>query len=194
MSTPVSPNRVLDFLGRVFIAAVFVNALPGKFTDFAGNAARIASKGIPEPLANVLLFAAILVLIAGSILLVFGADTILGASLLLVFLVPTTLVFYASPFQAVPFLMNLALIGGLILAITRSTANPAPNFRKVRAKAFDSIRSMTSAGCALSVQATKNPHALVGVMDRCSELHSSKTLHIGEPGWVSQISSSTLSR
>ena len=70
MSTPVSPSRVLDFLGRVFIAAVFVNALPGKFTDFAGNAARIASKGIPEPLANVLLFAAILVLIAGSILLV----------------------------------------------------------------------------------------------------------------------------
>jgi len=140
MSTPVSPNRVLDFLGRVFIAAVFVNALPGKFTDFSGNAARIASKGIPEPLANVLLFAAILVLIAGSILLVFGADTILGASLLLVFLVPTTLVFYASPFQVVPFLMNLALIGGLILAITRSTANPAPNFRKVRAKAFDSIR------------------------------------------------------
>ena len=88
MSTPVSPNRVLDFLGRVFIAAVFVNALPGKFTDFAGNAARITSKGIPEPLANVLLFAAILVLIAGSILLVFGADTILGASLLLVFLCP----------------------------------------------------------------------------------------------------------
>ena len=36
--------------------------------------------------------------------------------------------------------MNLALIGALILAITRSTANPAPNFRKVRAKAFDSIR------------------------------------------------------
>ena len=140
MSTPVSPNRVLDFLGRVFIAAVFVNALPGKFTDFAGNAARIASKGIPEPLANVLLFAAILVLIAGSILLVFGADTILGASLLLVFLVPTTLVFYASPFQAVPFLMNLALIGGLILAITRSTPNAAPNFRQVRAKAFDCFR------------------------------------------------------
>lgn len=129
-----------DALGRVLMAAVFVNALPSKLTDFAGTAAFIASKGIPAPLAAVLLACAIAVLIAGSVLLVFGRNTILGASLLLVFLVPTTLVFYASPFQAVPFLMNLALIGGLILAITRSTANPAPNFRKVRAKAFDSIR------------------------------------------------------
>ena len=139
MSTPVSPSRALDFLGRVFLAAVFVRALPGKLTDFAANAGFIASKGIPGPLANVLLFAAILVLIAGSVLLVFSGDTILGASLLLVFLVPTTLVFHTFPIDT-GFYMNLALIGGLILAITRSTANAAPNFRKVRTKAFTSIR------------------------------------------------------
>ena len=137
MSTPITPNRIVDFLGRVFLAAVFVNAAPGKITDFAGNAARIASKGIPEPLANLLLLAAILVLIVGSVLLVFGGDTILGASLLLVFLVPTTLIFHAFPFETIPFLMNLALIGALMLAIRRSTANAAPNFRQVRAKAFD---------------------------------------------------------
>ena len=139
MSTPVSPSKLLDFLGRVLLAAVFVHALPGKFSDFTGNAGFIASKGIPEPLANVLLFAAILVLIAGSILLVFGGDTILGASLLLVFLVPTTLIFHTFPIDS-GFYLNLGLIGGLILAITRSTANSAPNFRKVRAKAFDSVR------------------------------------------------------
>ena len=72
-----------------------------------------------------------------AILLVFGGDTILGASLLLVFLVPTTLIFHAFPFETIPFLMNLALIGALMLAISRSTANAAPNFRQVRAKAFD---------------------------------------------------------
>ena len=137
MSNPITPSRALDFLGRVCLAAVFVNAAPGKITDFAGNAARIVSKGIPEPLANILLLAAILVLIVGSVLLVFGGDTILGASLLLVFLVPTTLIFHAFPFETIPFLMNLALIGALMLAISRSTANAAPNFRQVRAKAFD---------------------------------------------------------
>ena len=59
-------------------------------------------------------------MIFGSILLVFGADTTLGASLLLVFLVPTTLIFHTFPVDA-GFFMNLALIGALILAITRAS-------------------------------------------------------------------------
>lgn len=139
MSNSVSPSRVLDFLGRLFLAAVFVNALPGKLTDFSSNVGFIASKGIPEPLANVLLCVAILLLIAGSILLVFGGNTILGASLLLLFLVPTTLIFHTFPIDS-GFYMNLALIGGLILALTRSTANSTPNFRKLRCKSFQSIR------------------------------------------------------
>ena len=50
-----------------------------KFTNFPETAGFIASKGIPEPLASVLLVAAIAVLIAGSILLVFGSNTVLGA-------------------------------------------------------------------------------------------------------------------
>ena len=76
-------SKLFDFLGRVLMAAVFVNALPAKFTNFAETEGFIASKGIPEPLASVLLVAAIVVLIAGSILLVFGSNTVLGASLLL---------------------------------------------------------------------------------------------------------------
>ena len=54
-----------------------------------------------------LLVAAIVVLIAGSILLVFGSNTVLGASLLLLFLVPTTLIFHAFPVDS-GFAMNLA--------------------------------------------------------------------------------------
>ena len=126
-------KRVIDFLGRAAISAVFVNAVPGKLTDFPGNTAFIASKGIPEPLANILLFAAILVLIAGSILLVFGSNTKLGASLLLIFLVPTTLIFHTFPIDP-GFYMNLSLIGALILAITRPTGGSVPSFRALRNK------------------------------------------------------------
>ena len=79
----MTASKLFDFLGRVLMAAVFVNALPAKFTNFAETEGFIASKGIPEPLASVLLVAAIVVLIAGSILLVFGSNTVLGASLLL---------------------------------------------------------------------------------------------------------------
>ena len=89
----MTASKLFDVLGRVLMAAVFVNALPAKFTNFAATAGFIASKGIPEPLASVLLVAAIVVLIAGSILLVFGSNTVLGASLLLLFLVPTCLLY-----------------------------------------------------------------------------------------------------
>ena len=57
----------------------------------------------------------------------------LGAALLLVFLVPTTLIFHTVPIDPA-FFMNLALIGALILAITRSTSAAVPNFRDVRAR------------------------------------------------------------
>ena len=110
-----------------------VNALPAKFTNFAETAGFIASKGIPEPLASVLLVAAIVVLIAGSILLVFGSNTVLGASLLLLFLVPTTLIFHTFPVDS-GFAMNLALIGALILAITRAWGNGVPSFTHLRSK------------------------------------------------------------
>ena len=56
----------------------------------------------------------------------------LGASLLL-FLVPTTLIFHIFPVDG-SFAMNLALIGGLILAITRAWGNGVPSFTHLRSK------------------------------------------------------------
>jgi len=129
----MTASKLFDFLGRVLVAALFVAALPAKFSNFAGTAAFIASRGIPEPLASVLLVAAILVLITGSILLVFGSNTVLGASLLLLFLVPTTLIFHTVPIDG-SFLTNLALIGALILAITRAWGNGVPSFTHLRSK------------------------------------------------------------
>lgn len=129
----MNSSQLFDFLGRVLMAVVFVSALPGKLTDFAGTVSFIASKGIPVPLASFLLAAAIVVLIAGSILFAVGGNTILGASLLLVFLVPTTLIFHTFPMDG-GFFMNIALIGALILGITRSRGNAVPSFNHLRSK------------------------------------------------------------
>lgn len=126
-----APSKALDLLGRILISALFVNALPGKLNDFSGTASYIASKGIPSPLAEFLLVCAIAVLIAGSVLFVFGENTIAGASLLLIFLVPTNLIFHTFPVDA-GLVRNLAVIGALILAITRSTGAGVPNFRNIR--------------------------------------------------------------
>ena len=129
----MNASQLFDFLGRVLMAVLFVSALPGKLTDFAGTVSFIASKGIPVPLASFLLTAAIVVLIAGSILFMVGGNTILGASLLLVFLVPTTLIFHTFPMDD-GFFMNIALIGALILGITRSRGNAVPSFNHLRLK------------------------------------------------------------
>ena len=91
----------------------------------------ITSKGIAEPLAGFLLASAIICLIVGSVVFVLGANTRLGASLLLVFLVPTTLIFHTFPVDS-GFFMNLALIGALLLALTRSSAGAVPSFRWLR--------------------------------------------------------------
>ena len=125
--------KLLDFVGRAFFAILFAQAVPGKVTDFASTVDFIVSRGLPEPLATVLLLAAIIILSSGTILFVFAPNTRIGASLLLVFLVPTTLIFHTFPIDS-GFVRNLALIGALILAITRSTAGAAPNFRDIRWK------------------------------------------------------------
>ncbi len=108
-----------DFLGRLCLSAVFVVAVPSKIAKFSSVVSSISEKGIPEALAPFLLVAAIACLIVGSVLLIFGKNQKLGASLLLIFLVPTTLIFHAFPFQPKALFMNLGLIGGLTLALTR---------------------------------------------------------------------------
>ena len=136
MSYPAAANvKLFDFVGRTFVALLFALAVPGKVSRYASTIDFIVSRGIPEPLAAFLLIAAILVLSAGSILFVFAPNTRIGASLLLLFLVPTTLIFHTFPVDA-GFVRNLAVIGALILAITRSTAGATPNFRAIRQKSL----------------------------------------------------------
>ena len=113
----------LNFLGKLLLSAIFVNAIPGKISDFGSQAQYIVSRGFPEPLANILLFLAIILLISGSVLLIFSERTKLACSLLLIFLVPTTIIFHLVPFQLVAVARNLSLIGGLLIAIDKSSNN-----------------------------------------------------------------------
>lgn len=122
--TPTNRNvlsmttELFDRLGRLALAALFIGAVPGKITNFTGTAAGLASKGLPLPLANAMLLGAIVLLTLGSVLLVFGSSTRLGAVVLLVFLVPTTLLFHTNPPDA-GLLRNISLAGALLLAMTR---------------------------------------------------------------------------
>ena len=53
-----------------------------------------------------------------SYFLIFGSDHRIGATILLIFLIPTTIIFHLFPFQSQAFYMNLGLIGGLLLVFS----------------------------------------------------------------------------
>jgi putative oxidoreductase len=113
---PAAGNRLVDGIARVLIALVFLNALPGKITGFQQVAGVIAAKGVP--LAPLMLAAAIVLLVVGSVLLVSGWRSRLGAILLLIFLVPTSLIFHGNVHEIperIQLLKNVAIIGGLVL-------------------------------------------------------------------------------
>ena len=112
-------KSVLDFLSRLAISAIFISAIPGKINGFNKTVEYISSKGIPDPISSILLVGAIICLILGSGFFIFGENQKVGSVFLLLFLIPTTIIFHLFPFHQRAVLMNLGLIGGLIISALR---------------------------------------------------------------------------
>ena len=123
MKNPILQNKgiksFLDFFSRVAISAIFISAIPSKINDFESTIDYISSKGIPDPIASVLLVGAIICLILGSGFFIFGENQKIGSVFLLIFLIPTTIIFHLFPLQQRAVLINLGLTGGLIISALR---------------------------------------------------------------------------
>tara|TARA_Y100001933_G_C18937365_1_gene537979 strand:+ start:178 stop:549 length:372 start_codon:yes stop_codon:yes gene_type:complete len=109
----------IDFLSRVLISAIFFSALPSMFNDFKSLVGVISKKGIPDFIAPILLIMAIVFLILGLGFFIFSKEKNIGAILLLVFLIPTTLIFHISPLQENLLMRNMTIVGALSLSIIR---------------------------------------------------------------------------
>ena len=109
----------LDFFSRVSISAIFISAIPGKINNFERTVEYISSKSIPKPISYSLLVGAIIFLILGSGFFIFGEKQKIGSVFLLLFLIPTTIIFHLFPFHQRAVFINLGLIGGLIIAAIR---------------------------------------------------------------------------
>ena len=117
---PRPRSSLLDGIARVLLCLVFVHAVIGKLTGFTGVAGMMASRGLP--FAPLLLVAAMALMAVGSALVISGFRVRLGAILLLLFLVPTTLIFHnevADPQQRIQLFKNLSIMGGLLLLVDR---------------------------------------------------------------------------
>ena len=113
---------LLNRIARVLLCLVFIQAVIGKLTGFAAVAGMIAAKGLP--LAPAFLVAAMALMAVGSALVISGWRARLGVVLLLVFLVPTTLLFHGDvgdSGQRIQLLKNLAIIGGLLLVVDQES-------------------------------------------------------------------------
>ncbi len=114
---------LLNRIARVLLCLVFLNAVLGKLMGFGAVASVIAAKGLP--LGPLLLVAAMALMAVGSALVISGWKARLGVILLLVFLVPTTLIFHgyvADSTQRIQLLKNLAIIGGLLLVADQDSS------------------------------------------------------------------------
>ena len=115
------PTR--NLIGRIFISAIFIYAIPGKILNFERTVEVNSNKNTHPIIAAFLLILAIICLIFGSILFISGFKQKLGAYMLLVFIVPTTFIFHFSPFHIKATLLNAGLIGGLILGLNNIKGN-----------------------------------------------------------------------
>ena len=105
-------------VARTFIAIIFIYSGLAKMIGFSGVSQQISSVGIP--IAGLVAFFTIVFEIGGGASVLFGYKAPVGATLLVLFLIPATLVFHnpiADPTQITQFLKNLAIVGGLLLVV-----------------------------------------------------------------------------
>lgn len=118
-------SRILEStaapLGRVLLSAIFLMSGANKIMNWSKTAEHMEGEGMQY--VPFLLAAAIVFEIGGGLSLLLGCWARLGAFLLIVFLIPTTLIFHdfwtyegsEQQTQMINFMKNLAIMGGLLI-------------------------------------------------------------------------------
>lgn len=107
-------TNVLNLVGRVGLALIFVSAGYGKISGYAGTAAYMESMGVP----GVLLPLVIALELGGGLAIMAGLFTKPMALALAAFSVAAAVLFHGNvgdPMQMIMFMKNIGLAGGLLL-------------------------------------------------------------------------------
>jgi len=107
-------------IGRVLLVLIFVISGIGKIGNLEGTAQYMAQHGMP--FVPFFLVGAIFLELVGSITVILGYFTRFGALLLIVFLIPTTLIFhtnFADQVQMIMFLKNVSMLGGCLILLAQ---------------------------------------------------------------------------
>ncbi|MDQ9172191.1 DoxX family protein [Oxalobacteraceae bacterium R-40] len=118
-------TKVFYPVARALLGTLFFISGISKITGFGYVAGWMSSAGLPA--AELLLAITIAIEVLGGLMLITGYKAHIAASVIALFLVPTTLIFHAfwnadaAGFQneLTQFLKNLAILGGMLLVIDR---------------------------------------------------------------------------
>jgi len=109
-------SRFASPLGRVLIAAMFINAGVSKISGYAGTQAYMESQGVPGALLPLV----ILLEIAGGLAVLVGWQTRIAAFLLAGFCLASAVLFHLdfdNQMQAIMFMKNVAIAGGFLFLV-----------------------------------------------------------------------------
>jgi putative oxidoreductase len=111
-------KSLATLVGRILLVLIFLNAGIGKIGNFEGTAQHMAQYGMP--FTSFFLFGAIIFELVGSITVILGYLTRFGALLLIIFLIPTTLIFhtnFSDQIQIIMFMKNVSMFGGCLILL-----------------------------------------------------------------------------
>jgi putative oxidoreductase len=114
-------QKSADLVGRILIAAMFIDAGVPKIGAFAATQAYMASAGVP----GALLPAVIALEVLGGIALILGYRTRIVAMVMAAFTVLAALLFHSAPDQVQHILLmkNIAIAGGLLILVARGAGS-----------------------------------------------------------------------
>src|SRR6266404_6548398 len=89
-------NKVLSPISRILLAVIFVMSGFGKLMSFDGTAGMMVSSGFPVSSVKFFLIAAIILELGCGLALLVGFKTKWASLGLIIFLIPTTLIFHVA--------------------------------------------------------------------------------------------------
>ena len=112
--------NLIDFLGRIFISALFLLSAYNKIFSIDGTMSWMEGFGIP----GLLLYPTIALEIILPLFIIIGYLARLSAGLLAIFCIATAFIFhydFGDQMQTIAFLKNLGLAGGFLFILANGT-------------------------------------------------------------------------
>jgi putative oxidoreductase len=112
----MNDRSYVSLVGRLLLGMIFVMSGFRKVADPAGTQIFMEAMGITWG-TTFFYLSALGVELIGGVSLLLGLWSRMGAGLLVLFMIPTTIIFHANfedPNQMIHFMKNLAMIGGLL--------------------------------------------------------------------------------